>query len=128
MKIVLLVGRVLFSSLFLIVVPAHFTQSAINHATVHGIPFPILIIPLLGLCCLFGALSVLLGYKAKTGSWLLVLFLIFNTFSYHKFWIFPDTITREIQHFFFIKNVALLGAAMMVTYLGSGPYSLDKSK
>ena len=128
MKLVLVLGRFLFSSLFLIAAPSHFTESAIKHAITNGIPMATIVIPFLGLCCLFGGVSVLLGYKAKTGAWLLVLFLTFNTFSFHRFWIFPDPITREIQHFFFIKNISLLGAAMVITYLGSGPWSMDKVK
>jgi putative oxidoreductase len=83
------------------------------------------LVPLSGIIAGIGGLSVLLGYKAKLGAWLLVVFLIPVTFMLHNFWTVQDPMMRQFQMGMFMKNIAMLGAALMITQLGSGPVSLD---
>ena len=71
-----------------------------------------------------GGLSVLLGFHARLGAWLLVLFLAPVTLTIHRFWGIPDRGAAAMQRIQFIKNSALIGAALLIAYLGSGPYSL----
>jgi putative oxidoreductase len=66
-----------------------------------------------------------LGYHAKTGAWLLVLFLVPVTLAMHNFWDVPDPAAAQIQQIMFTKNLALLGCALFIAYFGSGPLSLD---
>jgi putative oxidoreductase len=68
---------------------------------------------------LLGGFSVLLGYKARWGSILLILFLIPATLIFHTD--FAD----RMQIIQFMKNLAILGGLLMVYYYGSGPISLD---
>lgn len=68
---------------------------------------------------LAGALSVLLGYKARWGAILLIIFLVPTTLIFHAFWSDPKQTTQ------FLKNLALIGGLLMVYYVGSGPVSLD---
>lgn len=42
----------------------------------------------------------------------------------HKFWGLSDPRTAMIQRILFMKNVSMLGAALVFTQLGSGPLSL----
>jgi len=51
------------------------------------------------------ALSVLLGFRAKLGAWLLVLFLVPVTLMMHKFWQQTDPMTAQLQQAMFMKNV-----------------------
>jgi putative oxidoreductase len=44
-----------------------------------------------------GGLSILLGYRAKLGAWLIVLFLIPVTLMLHKFWTVQDPMMAQIQ-------------------------------
>ncbi len=68
---------------------------------------------------LVGAVSVLLGYKAKWGAIALIIFLIPATLIFHTN--FADRM--QVIHFF--KNLAILGGLLMVYYYGAGPISLD---
>ncbi len=59
------------------------------------------------------------------GAWLIVLFLIPVTLMLHKFWGIADPAAAQIQMVMFMKNASMLGAALMITQLGAGPFNLD---
>src|SRR5258706_11753686 len=82
-------------------------------------------VPLSGMIALAGGLSILLGYRAKIGAWLLVLFLAVVTPMLHNFWTVADPMMHQMQFIMFMKNVSILGGALLVTQLGAGPWSLD---
>jgi putative oxidoreductase len=46
----------------------------------------------------------------------------------HKFWGITDPMMQQMQMVMFFKNASMLGAALMFTQLGSGPWSLDARK
>jgi putative oxidoreductase len=54
-----------------------------------------------------------------------VLFLIPVTLMMHKFWAVTDPMTAQIQMIMFMKNVSMLGGALLTTQFGAGPFSLD---
>lgn len=126
MEILVLIGRVLFSILFLKSGISHFTQRAgmVGYAKSSGLPMAEIAVPLTGLMLLAGGVSVLLGFYAWIGAWLLVAFLIPSAFTMHKFWGLSDPMAAAAQQAHFFKNVALAGAALLITYFGSGPYSI----
>jgi len=126
MPYIVVVGRVLFSALFILASLSHFSSGAIGYAASQGVPFASFLVPVSGLLSLFGGLSILLGYKAKKGAWLLVIFLIPVTFMMHPFWGLTDPMTAGIQKAMFMKNLSMLGAALLITHFGSGPMSLSK--
>ena len=70
-------------------------------------------------------LSILLGYHAKIGAWLIALFLVGVTPMMHRFWGVSDPMMAQTQMIMFMKNASMLGAALIITQLGSGPWSLD---
>jgi putative oxidoreductase len=72
-----------------------------------------------------GGLGILLGYRAKLGGWLLVLFLVPVTLMMHKFWLVQDPMMAQIQMILFMKNVSMLGGALLISRFGAGPFSLD---
>ena len=126
MEFIALLGRILFSSLFIISGFMQFTPSEISLAADQGVPLPTLLVPLSGVLEIIGGLSVLFGYKARYGAWLLVIFLIPVTLVVHQFWESTNAAEAAIQMAMFFKNLALLGAALSITYFGSGPFSLDE--
>ncbi len=125
MQYVLLAGRILFSSIFILASFGHFSPSSIEMAGEQGMPIPYLLIPLFGLIILAGGLSILLGFRARWGAWLLAFYLVISTFLMHPFWQEQDAMMASIDQIMFFKNVSMLGAALMVAYFGSGPLSLD---
>ncbi len=120
------VGRLLFAAIFLMSVPMHFAQSTYDHAAQQGVPLANVLVPLSGVLELFGALSLLLGYRARVGALLLALFLVPVTLAIHKFWGIADPMQAQMQQIHFMKNVALLGATFLMMYFGAGPISLDE--
>jgi len=119
------VGRVLFSLIFLMAGPAHFTAPEIAYAASAGIPLAGLVVPLSGIIAFLGGLSIALGYKAKWGAWLIVLFLVPVTFAMHNFWAMSDPMMVQIHMAMFVKNLGLLGTALLITHFGPGPVSFD---
>jgi len=124
------VGRFLFSLIFIMSGIDHFVKMSdmVGYSRSMGAPFPEITVPLAGLMILVGGLSILLGYRAKIGAWLIVVFLIPTSFIMHRFWGLGDPMMAQNQMVHFMKNVSMLGAALFFTQMGSGSYSLDKKK
>ncbi len=125
MKYLVLLGRILYTAIFLMSGPGHFTEKSIAYAAAQGVPLASLAVPFSGILAILGGLSILLGYKAKYGAWLLVLFLIPVTLMMHRFWGVADPMTAMMQQVNFMKNMSMAGAALLIAQLGSGPLSLD---
>ncbi|MBI4503868.1 MAG: DoxX family protein [Gemmatimonadetes bacterium] len=119
------VGRALFVAIFLATPASHFSAQAIGYAAQQGVPLAGLVVPASAVIAVLGGLSILLGYRARIGAWLLVLFLVPVTLSMHRFWVEQDPMMAQMQMAMFMKNVALLGGALLVAYWGAGPISLD---
>ncbi len=126
MKYILLAGRIFYSFIFLMTIMSHFSRGAIDYAKSQGVPAASVLVPFSGIMAFVGALSIILGYKAKWGALLIILFLIPVTFTMHAFWRSTDAMQSQMQMAMFMKNISLLGAAMIIVYFGSGPLSLDK--
>jgi putative oxidoreductase len=126
MRSIVPVARLLFAALFLFSAPGHFKAQTIAYAAQQGVPFASILVPFSGVLAFAGGLSVLLGWHARAGAWLLVAFLVPVTLVMHAFWAVPDPMMRQIQMAMFMKNLAMLGGALLVTYWGAGPLSLDE--
>jgi putative oxidoreductase len=46
----------------------------------------------------------------------------------HKFWGITDPMMQQMQMVMFMKNLAMLGGALLITQFGSDPWSLDARK
>ena len=125
MKYAVLAGRQLFSLIFILSSARHFSSQTIASAAAHGVPLPDLLVPLSGIIALLGGLSILFGFQTRIGAWLLVIFLIPVTLMMHNFWSASDPMTRQIERAMCLKNVAMLGGALVITYCGADPLSLD---
>ncbi len=119
------IGRLFFVLVFLLAGPRHFLSQTIAYAASQGVPMASIAVPFSGALAILGALSILLGYRAKIGAWLIVLFLLGVTPMMHKFWTVTDPMMFQIQFVMFMKNLAMLGGALLITQFGSGPWSLD---
>ena len=119
------IGRALFALIFIASGFGHFSADTIGYAQHAGVPLASIAVPLSGVIALAGGLSVLLGYHARIGAWLLVLFLVPVTIMMHAFWAVPDPMMAKMQQAMFMKNISMLGGALLLTYFGAGPVSLD---
>ena len=122
---VVVLGRFFFVLIFLMSGPLHFSKQEVAYAAAQGVPLASLLVPFSGVLAFAGGLSILLGYRAKLGGWLIVLFLVPVTLMMHKFWLVQDPMMAQIQMILFMKNASMLGAALLISQFGAGPFSLD---
>jgi putative oxidoreductase len=122
---VTLTGRILFSAMFIMAGFLHFSRPEIAYAAQAGVPLAGLLVPASGILALAGGLSILLGYRAKAGAWLLVFFLVPVTLMMHNFWAVNNPMMAQMQMAMFLKNVTMLGGALLISQFGAGPLSLD---
>jgi putative oxidoreductase len=125
---VVLLGRLFFALIFLMAGPNHFSRPTIAYAASQGVPLASIAVPLSGVIALAGGLSILLGYRARIGAWFIALFLVGVTPMLHNFWTVIDPMMHQMQMVMFMKNVAMLGGALLISQFGSGPWSLDSRR
>lgn len=121
---VVFAGRLLFSFIFVFAGLNHFSHQTIGYAAAQGVPLASIAVPLSGVIAIAGGLSILLGYHARIGAWLLVLFLVAVT-PMHNFWAVKDPMMAQMQAAMFLKNLSMLGGALLISQLGAGPWSVD---
>lgn len=125
---IVFLGRLLFVLIFITSGTFHFTKQAIGYAASKGVPAASIAVPISGALAVVGGLAILLGYRARIGAWLIVLFLVCVTPMMHQYWAVADPMIHQIQFAMFMKNLSMLGGALLITQFGSGPWSLDRGK
>ncbi len=119
---VTLAGRVLFTLIFFLSGVTHFTDLDGYTSLMHeSIPFRGFWVLISGVVELAGASMILFNRSARLGGWLIVLFLIPVTFTVHGYGIIaaesPEM--RAIQTSFFLKGLAMTGAALLISQFGA---------
>jgi putative oxidoreductase len=120
MDIILVIGRMLFGGFFIYNAYNHFVRvdALAGYAAHQGVPHARLAVLGSGALIFFGGLSVFLGVHTNWGAWAIVAFLIPITYQMHPYWKEHGE-GRAMQQIQFNKNVALLGAALMLAALYS---------
>ena len=125
--ILVLIGRLLFGGLFLYNGINHFQNRAAmtGYAAYKGVPMPSLSIVGSGLWLVVCGLSVILGFRPEVGLLMSVIFLAGVTPVMHNYWTASDPNARLADSINFQKNMALLGAALVMLALPRPwPYSI----
>lgn len=123
MDILLIIGRVLFSLIFIASGLSHLTkvQAMSGYAQFKKVPAPKFAVILSGLMIIIGGLYVALGIYADLGGLLLAIFLLVTAFLMHNFWTIQDPQAKQGEMINFLKNLALAGAALIIfVVVGSG--------
>jgi putative oxidoreductase len=94
---IVLLGRLFYVLIFLMAAPNDFTKQGIAYAASQG----------------------------AIGAWLIVQFLLIVTPIMHKFWGLTDPMMAQVQMINFMKNLSMLGGALLIVQFGAGPLSLD---
>ena len=126
MRVLFPVARLLFALIFIIAAPRHFTREGIEHAASLGLPAASFLVPVSGVMALIGGLSVAVGYRTRWGACLLVGFLVPVTLVMHAYWRQSDPTAFHIQQAMFVKNLSMLGGALLITQFGAGRISIDE--
>ena len=114
MKSLFLLGRIVFGGFFLYNGIHHFQQrkAMAQYTGSKGVPAPELAVVGSGSLLLLGGASVLLGIKPKWGTLAIITFLSGVSPVMHDFWKSDDPMRKQNDMAHFMKNVAMLGAAM----------------
>src|SRR2546422_5778707 len=97
MRYLALVGRLLYSVIFLVSGPFHFTAQYAGYAAQAGVPAASVLVPLAGVISLAGGVSGPLGDRAKIGAWLLGGFFFPLTLAMHNFFAGEDPLMAHMQ-------------------------------
>lgn len=74
-----------------------------------------------------GGLMILVGWQARWAAAIIFLWMIPVTWLFHAYWgLPPDQMRTEFIQFH--KNLAIMGALLLVVAQGTGAYSLGKDK
>jgi putative oxidoreductase len=74
-----------------------------------------------------GGLMVLLGYRARLGAFLLLLYWLPVTFIVHGFWKHPaGADVYRWEAIMFMKNIAIAGGLFMIMANGTGAWALRR--
>lgn len=124
-----LLGRIMIATIFLLSAVGNkipkFNDVA-GFMTAEGVPqAKILLVGAIAFLIL-GALSVALGYKARLGAFLLLVFLAAATYYFHDFWKAPAE-KQQTEMIQFMKNLSLMGTMVFLMANGAGPWSLDSA-
>jgi putative oxidoreductase len=89
-----------------------------------GVPQPKILLAGAIAFLILGSLSLILGFRARLGALLLLVFLAAATYYFHAFWKLPaeEQMPEQIA---FMKNLALMGTMVLIMANGAGPWSLD---
>jgi len=114
--ILVLIGRILFSALFVGSAVGHLTQTKAmaGYAASKRVPSPAAAVVSSGVLILLGGLSVLLGVWPDLGALLLIVFLVPTAILMHGFWAERDPMMRQNDQAHFMKDLALAGAALVM--------------
>lgn len=123
-----LVGRILYGGFFVYNGLNHFLNLSMlaGYAQSKGVPMPQIAVIVSGLLMLAGGAMILLGWKVQLGAWCITLFLLPTSFIMHNFWTVADAQMRMMEMINFSKNMALMGAALIMLVSGAWPYAVEK--
>ncbi len=116
------IARILLAGIFIIAGIGKVTnfQGTAAYMAQAGMPAVTFMLILAVLFELGGGLSILLGYRAKIGAWMLIVFTVIATYYFHTD--FAD-MNQQIH---FMKNLAIIGGLLSIAIHGAGKPSLDE--
>lgn len=125
-NVLMLLGRILISLIFFVTAYWKIThwELALGEMAFRHIPQPSIILFAACIIEFFGAISLVLGYKARLAGLVMGLFLIPVTYLFHDFWAFSgEQWTTELL--MFLKNAGLIGGLFYIAANGAGSYALE---
>jgi uncharacterized membrane protein YphA (DoxX/SURF4 family) len=114
-------GRVMFAFIFFVSGITHFTNLHDYVALIPAaIPFRAFWVIVSAVVELIGATMIVTNRSPRLGAWLIVIFLVPVTIVVHGVAMMtaPDAEMQGIQASFFLKGIAMTGAALLITQLG----------
>lgn len=116
MKAAFLIGRVIYGGFFLYNGINHLKNRKMlaQYAGAKNVPMPEEAVGATGVMMVMGGASILLGLQPKLGAAAIAAFLAGTSPMMHDFWTSEDPQQRQNEMIHFSKNMALLGAALLL--------------
>lgn len=114
--IIFLIGRIMFGGYFVMMGLNHFG----NHKMLTGytsskkIPMPSVAVYFSGILILLGGAGIISGMYPVISLMLIIVFLLPVSFLIHSYWKNSDPMAKMADMTHFYKNMALIGAALML--------------
>lgn len=122
MEWILLAGRILFGGYFVMGGAMHFMKmkDMVAMTRQQGVPMPELAVMGTGIVTMLAGLGVVLGVYQSLSLLVLAAFVLIITPIMHAFWKDTDPMMKMVNMQMFMKNTALLGAALALYVFSSG--------
>jgi uncharacterized membrane protein YphA (DoxX/SURF4 family) len=117
---VLLIGRVVFASIFIssgLVFHLGKRQMAVEYTRAKGAPLPELTVPLTGILIALAGVMIVIGLWVDLAALVIAAFLVATAYFMHAFWKVDDPMEKLAEQTHFQKDLALAGAALGFFYL-----------
>lgn len=116
MQYLFILGEVLLGGYFIMSGVNHFRHTSMlaGYAESKGVPMAKESVLLTGVLLVLGGLGIFLGVYVQISILLLVVFLLVTSFKMHAFWKESDPQAKMGDQINFTKNMALLGALLML--------------
>jgi putative oxidoreductase len=131
MRPVFVVGRIIFGGFFLYSGLNHFLQHEplSGHAASKGVPAAPAAVAVSGAILVAGGASIITGIRPRNGLATLIAFLVPVSLQMHRFWEIDDPGARMMEMTNFMKNMALVGAALTMMHIEEPwPASVDAAR
>jgi putative oxidoreductase len=130
MAIVSILGRILLCAIFLMSAVGNKIpkfEQVVAYMESKGVPQAKYALMVAIAFLIIGSLSVIVGFRARFGAFLLALFLIPTTYYFHNPAAHPaESPEAQAEMIQLMKNAGLFGAMLFIIANGSGAGSLDK--
>jgi putative oxidoreductase len=116
MDVVVLIGRIVFTAIFLTSGVDHLTktEAMTGYAASKRMPAPRLAVVGSGLYLLVAGVMIVLGVWADLAALALVPFLLLTAFVFHPYWTETDPATKTNERVLFLKDISLAGGALVL--------------
>ncbi len=114
--ITFLIGRIIFGGYFAMSGFNHFKNGKmlIKYSASKNVPMPRLAVYFSGLLILLGGVGIILNIYSIISLMLIIAFLLPVSFMIHSYWKISDPMARMTEMTHFLKNMALVGASLML--------------
>ncbi len=122
MEWVLLIGRILFGGYFVMGGAMHFMNlaSMTEYTRMKGVPAPKMATLVSGMVAMLAGLGIVLGIYQGISLLVVAAFVLVVTPVMHAFWKATDPNMKMMEMQMFLKNMALLGAALALFVFSAG--------
>ena len=131
MGVIFLIGRILFSSIFIMSGGMNHLMNldqSTQYAGMKGVPSPRISVIVSGIVLLLGGLAILVGWQVGIASIVLFLFLLVTNFFMHNFWTIDDPQQQQQEMTQFMKNLVIAGGCLILFWMAQTgvqmPFSL----